>query len=224
MDTDMILAVLLNARQPGKTFLDGVTTVCGMDSATGRRLQKRQASELYEVFNTETAYGAVTKELQVMNEDGVMQPIVIVDPCSLMVYLASSSLDFFNLMLHLTQTTVSGMLGFVIYQDGVTPGNNLRPDHGRRFFSWMWTIRELPKWLTEIEWNLLAYIRKDYMTSAKLTTAIIARAFIRDFFCIPIGIYSTLAYGSSTGTVTSHFVWSLHSTRKTLQLMQICTI
>ena len=161
---------------------------------------------MYEAFNTEAAYGAVTKELQSMNEDGVMQPIVIVDPCSLMVSLASSSLDCFNLMLHLTQTTVDGMLGFVIYQDGVTPGNCLRPDVARHFFSWMWTIRELPRWMTEIEWNLLAYIRKNCMDDSNLTIPIIARAFIRDIFCIPSGICRTPAYGSSTGTVGSHFV------------------
>ena len=93
-----------------------------MSQATSRRHEKRKACALYESYNTETAYGAATKELQIMNEDGVMQPSVIVDPCSLMVYLASSPLAFFNLMLHLTQTTVDGMIGFVIYQDGVTPG------------------------------------------------------------------------------------------------------
>ena len=140
MDTETLLALLLNARCPTAKFLDGVTTQCGMDSTVTQRLRKRQVSELYEAFNTETAYGAVTKELQVINEDGVMRPIVIVDPCSLMVYLASLSLDFFQLMLHLTQCTVDGFLGFVLYQDGVTPGNNLRPDSGRRFFSWLWTI------------------------------------------------------------------------------------
>ena len=85
-------------------------------------------------------------------------------------------------MLHLTQCTVDGFLGFAIYQDGVTPGNNMRPDSGRRFFSWMWTIRELPRWMTEIEWNLLAYIRKDYMDASNLTIPIIARASIRDMF------------------------------------------
>ena len=156
-----------------------------MSSSSKRRLEKRKASDLYESYNTETAYGTVTKELQIMNEDGVMQPVVIVDPCSLMVYLASLSLGFFNLMLYLTQTTVDGILGFVIYQDGVTPGNNLRPDVARHFFSWMWTIRELPRWMTEIEWNVLTYIRKDYMTSSKLNTAILARAFIRDLFLHP---------------------------------------
>ena len=51
---------------------------------------------MYESYNTDTAYGVVTKELQIMNEDGVMQPIVIIDPCSLVVYLASLSLDFFQ--------------------------------------------------------------------------------------------------------------------------------
>ena len=67
-----------------------------MTQSVARRLEKRKASELYEAYNTETAYGAVTKELQIMNEDGVMQPIVIVDPCSLMVYLASLSLGLFQ--------------------------------------------------------------------------------------------------------------------------------
>ena len=49
----------------------------------------------------------------------------------------------------------------------------------------MWTIRELPRWMTDIEWNLLTYIRKVDMASAKLTTAILARAFIRDIFLHP---------------------------------------
>ena len=82
-----------------------------MSQTTSRRLEKKKAKDLYESYNTETAYGDVTRELQIMNEDGVMQPVVIIDPCSLMVYLASLSLGVFNLLLYLTQTTVDGILG-----------------------------------------------------------------------------------------------------------------
>ena len=68
---------------------------------------------------------------------------------------------------------------------GSPRGTNLRPDVGRHFFSWMWTIRELPRWMTDIEWNLLAYIRKECMTNSKLNSAILARAFIRELFLHP---------------------------------------
>ena len=37
-------------------------------------MEKREASVLYESYNAETTDGALTKELHIMNEDGVRQP------------------------------------------------------------------------------------------------------------------------------------------------------
>ena len=73
-------------------------------------------------------------------------------------------------------------LRFVIYHDGVVPGNNLRPDDGRAFVSFLWSILEIPRWMRmrgRMRWFTMLYITKKDMKSLGIGIPQITKAILR---------------------------------------------
>ena len=85
------------------------------------------------------------------------------------------SLGFFRVMQSAMQYAnlyLGGQLRFILYHDGVTPGNNLRPDCGRSFVSFLWSWLDLPIWLRSRErlrWITCTYVGKRDMKQHKIT-------------------------------------------------------
>ena len=90
-------------------------------------------------------------------------------------HACSLSLGFFRVMQSAMQYAhqhFGGRLRFCLYHDGVTPGNNLRPDCGRSFVSFLWTWLDLPLWMRSREilrWITCSYVGKKMMKKHKFT-------------------------------------------------------
>jgi len=128
--------------------------------------RKRSRKELYADSHVETLYGTIADVLEVPLLDGSKVPIDYIDPAALLVEAAARSLPFFCLMQQCVAAAPGGVLRCVIYHDGVTPGNNHRPDWGRQFNSFLWSFLELPQWLRnrdKLRWFTLAYVLKRTM-------------------------------------------------------------
>ena len=90
-------------------------------------------------------------------------------------HACATSLGFFRVMQSAMQYAhqyTGGRLRYILYHDGVTPGNNLRPDCGRSFVSFLWSWLDLPQWLRSRErlrWITCSYVGKKMMKKHNFT-------------------------------------------------------
>ena len=61
-------------------------------------------------------------------------------PCALLHAFSKRRPEFGDLLRHVETQRV------IIYMDEITPGNVLRPDHGKSVAMWYWTLLDLPDW------------------------------------------------------------------------------
>ena len=172
-----LLACVIDARQPIQPILKQM----GPGS-------KRGFSKVYEEMhssrNIETLHGTLVKKLTVVGE-GCDISIDYINPIPLLVHSCATSLGFFRLMQMCVSRAPGGVLRFLFYHDAVTPGNNLRPDCGRTFTSFLWSFLELPQWMkhrAELRWFTFSYVLKTQMKTAKVTISDIAKAILLDMF------------------------------------------
>ena len=67
----------------------------------------------------------------------------------------------------MSQSLEEGRSQLVMYMDDVRPGNVLRPDHGRVFYAFYWSMLGMPSWWTTSEWGWydLCFILHTRMTT-----------------------------------------------------------
>jgi len=109
--------------------------------AQGRLTGKRScdiAGENIDRLHAETPYGPIGKVLRVGEE-----AVPYVCPLALLWTMASASEGFGMFLL----ACLGGAAGdFILYLDDVRPGNILRPDPGRVYYSILWSLAQYPRW------------------------------------------------------------------------------
>ena len=140
------------------------------------RALKRGRHELHLLDNVDTIYGTVIGDLPIVNDSGDIVLVKWINPFALLAHSCSISLGFFRLMqacMQQARMTSNGVLRFILYQDGVVPGNNLRPDVGRSFISCLWSWMELPSWMRHrkhLRWFTCCYCTKQSMNDNNFNT------------------------------------------------------
>ena len=151
----------------------------------GRILKKRGYDELQQAMLTDTVYGKLIGLLPIPGDDGTILQAEYIDPCALLCWAASTSLEFFRLIQWCVTTSPQKRMRFCLYHDGVTPGNNHRPDVGRSFLSFLWTFLEMPLWLRNrgrVRWFTMTYILKRTMKDYGINVRDITKAILSKLF------------------------------------------
>ena len=167
------------------------------------RNAKRGREVLHKYDEVDTLYGTVISNLQVKNESGDTISVRWINPFALIAHACTISLGFFRLMqacMQYAHTTNNGVMRFVLYQDGVTPGNNLRPDCGRSFISFLWSWMELPPWMRHrphIRWLTSCYCTKRFMDDNNFTTMHLFKAIL-------VFMFRNYDFNAFTGVMLRH--------------------
>ncbi len=164
--------LVLDARQPVRPLVARMLQELGHQTSSVTRLQNRAHEELHRDTQSHSLYGPLHDTLDVQTGDGAPTTIDYINPFALLAEAASRSLGFFRLLQHCVGEAPDGVLRFILYHDGVTPGNNLRPDLGRSFVSFLWSFLELPQWMRNRgrrRWFTLCYVQKRTMDTAGIT-------------------------------------------------------
>ena len=176
---DELLACVIDARQPMRPILEKLSK-----STSSEKGFKRAYAELHANRDISTLYGNIVQKLEVVGPTGSLH-MEYISPMALLIHASATSLGFFRLMQACVSQAPGQVLRFVFYHDGVTPGNNLRPDNGRSFVSFLWSVLELPRFLrnrSRMRWFTYSYVLKKDMKSANISIANIARAILLDLF------------------------------------------
>ena len=179
---DVAIDVALATRQPIQNVVEQI--VAGTDACASTE-RKRVRVKLYAAGKIETLYGVLFDDLDVRNEEGTWHKIQFINPFALLAIASAKSLAFLRLIQGMQQRAVGQQLRFVLYHDGVVPGNNLRPDDGRAFVSFLWSIMELPRWIRmrgRLRWFTLFYITKKDMKRLGLDIPQLTKAILRKLF------------------------------------------
>ena len=181
-DRDVAIDVALVTRQSIQNVVEHL--VAGTDACASTE-RKRVRVKLYAAGKIETLYGVLFDDLDVRNEEGTWHKIQFINPFALLAIASAKSLAFLRLIQGMQQRAVGQQLRFVLYHDGVVPGNNLRPDDGRAFVSFLWSIMELPRWIRmrgRLRWFTLFYITKKDMKRLGLDIPQLTKAILRKLF------------------------------------------
>ena len=181
-DRDVALDAALATRQPINTIVQQL--VAGTD-ASGETARCRLRVKLYATGKLETLYGVLFDHLDVRNAEGTWHKIQFINPFALLAVASAKSLAFLRLIQGMQQSAGGQQLRFVLYHDGVVPGNNLRPDDGRAFVSFLWSIMELPRWIRmrgRLRWFTLFYITKKDMKRLGIGIPQLTKAILRKLF------------------------------------------
>ena len=174
---ESLVELALDTHLPLQTLLSKVEN--------GRIWKKRGYNEMQELANTDTLYGQLLGLLPIPGADGKVLHAEYIDPCALLSWAAATSLPFFRLVQWCVTTSPQKRLRFCLYHDGVTPGNNLRPDLGRSFLSFLWVFLEMPLWLRNrgrVRWFTMTYILKRVMKDYGIHVRDITKAILLKLF------------------------------------------
>ena len=203
---DKLLPLVIDCQLP----IHGVLEKLSKDS--GQTGHKRAYAEVHSSGDIDTLYGKLVKPLMVVGPDGASMSIEYISPIPLIVHACATSLGFFRLMQMCVHQAPGNVLRFVFYHDAVTPGNNLRPDAGRTFVSFMWSFLELPQWMknrNRLRWFVFTYVGKSKMKSANIEITNIVKAIMLDMFRDPECNFETtgvlLRHGAETLTARMKF-------------------
>ena len=176
---DKLLTMVIDSQQPMRPILDK------MSKDSGQAGYKRAYNELHSSGEIDTLHGKLVKQLKVVGSDGASMFIDYISPIPFIVHACATSLGFFRLMQLCVHQAPGNVLRFVFYHDAVTPGNNMRPDIGRTFISFMWSFLELPQWMknrSRLRWFVFTYVQKKQMKCANIEITNIVKAIMLDMF------------------------------------------
>ena len=142
-----LVPALVDAGVPLQSILNKVSAA--------ENIQRFARKRLYAEALEENIHGTVMKE-HVLTYNGFNIGIEAVDVRAHFQSLTSDCPHFARfLKRHLHDKGTN-----CLYMDGVTPGNALRPDCGRKYHAVYWTILELPEWwrLRSKNWFTFAYV------------------------------------------------------------------
>ena len=115
-DTEPLLNAILDSRQPATALLKKLGENAGAAYGTHNRLMKRRREQLYGDASINTSFGTLIQDLDVVNEDEETVTLSIIHPFALLEWLC---------IVHYCMTRAQdGCMKFLLYEDGVTPGNN----------------------------------------------------------------------------------------------------
>lgn len=114
--------------------------------------RQRMAAEIAAASEVETPYGPMVKTMTLHGH-----AIPYICPFALLWRLTHASASFAALL----HSRIGSMGRVCLYVDEVMPGNGLRPDHGRGFYSFLWLFLEYPDWLrsSSFGWHDLLVVK-----------------------------------------------------------------
>ena len=129
-------AVTMSSSMRPRNLSEAARLDGGPESVATKR--RRLAADIARASQQETPYGHVVKTLTI-------QEVVIPYICPFAMLWAScnSSVAFASFLFACLGNCVGRI---ALYVDEVVPGNNLRPDHARAFYSVFWLFLEFPDW------------------------------------------------------------------------------
>ena len=162
-----IVKLVLDTRVP---IARALNALC-IDSDPNERqsLRKRAYKELNAPISTD--HGHLFCKLNVTNDLGESYALSCINPMALLVAGSRVCHGLFLMLATLMEQTHGEPLRCTVYHDGVTPGNNLRPDHGRKFESFLWSVLELPPWVKSrgrFRWFTFLYLTKEEMNTNRI--------------------------------------------------------
>ena len=143
-DVDNLLHVLAAANVP----LGKIGKAIGSSTTQVRKANKRLRAEA----DYETTCGSVVKHATI-DYNGSPIGVQYIDIKPLFLFLSEECPLFGSMLAGLRQN-----LHAVMYMDATTPGNQLRPDHGRSFEAVYWTLLEMPEHMRHRVANWFTYM------------------------------------------------------------------
>ena len=107
-------------------------------------------AEETELLETWTPYGPLLKNVSVPHRLHGEVSFRAIDPRALVWLELRLAPDF---AVFLNQSLEGGRSPLTLYMDDVRPGNALRPDSGRLFYAFYWTVVAMPHWWRTSEWG-----------------------------------------------------------------------
>ncbi len=105
-------------------------------------------------------------------------------PMALLVYLASLSTAFFDIMVDAVESAANGVLRMILYMDEICPGNPLRHDKGRTLQAVYWSFAEWPAWLLARTgaWPIFGFLRSSVLKELRGGCGHFVSIMLRVFF------------------------------------------
>ena len=120
-----------------------ISAQAAMSAGTGSQSheRKRIRDEMTDTLLEEGGLcGSIMRSMKIPCKDGGSVDWQYIDPCALLRALSKKRPEFGDLLKNAETQRIC------VYMDEVTPGNVLRPDHGRSIAMWYWTLLDLPDW------------------------------------------------------------------------------
>ena len=157
-----------------------VFKVAGLEKT---RHHEKVAQELIvDASNTDTPYGRVAQEFVIGSGDST-RTVHFAHPMAL---LHKACKDCPQLGRYIVDCLGHQGVGRVaLYMDGTTPGNQMRPDHGRTYDAIYWTIMEFPhsfRSRDEIGWIPFAFVTKKDLVATGTSEAVLMDYVVRRFW------------------------------------------
>ena len=195
-DVDNLLHVLAAANVP----LGKIGKAIGSSTTQVRKANKRLRAEA----DYETTCGSVVKHATI-DYNGSPIGVQYIDIKPLFLFLSEECPLFGSMLAGLGQN-----LHAVMYMDATTPGNQLRPDHGRSFEAVYWTLLEMPEHMRHrvANWFTYMYVQVKDLNAAgcekgELMRFVVNKIWLEEqlhtlglhFYCRGVRMRLTLAYG-----------------------------
>ena len=168
-----------------------LTEAARLDGGAGSVSTKRQrlAADIASASQAETPYGQLVKTLDIQDFK-----LPYICPFALLWQLTQVSAGYAALL----QSRIGDALGrVVLYVDEVIPGNNLRPDHARAFYSVFWLFLDYPDWLrsSAFGWHDLIVIKASVCEEIRGGISAVVACLLRVFWGTASGAYNMQTLG-----------------------------
>ena len=111
----------------------------GSEACQRKRIRHEMTDALLEEGGV---CGPIVRSMKIPCKDGGSVDWQYLHPCALLPALSKKRPEFGDLLKNAETQRIC------VYMDEITPGNVLRPDHGRSVVMWYWTLLDLPDWFT----------------------------------------------------------------------------
>jgi len=138
--------------------------------------------ELHKHDSTTTPYGPLFKTMSLQTTSGGFLDVLFLCPFAVLWLMGSKYVTFAGFV---GCWLVGKMCRLVLYCDGITPGNPLRPDHGRSLEAFYWTFMEWPNFFRNRGthgWFSFTFIEARLVEQVKGGLAAIAKAVLKQFY------------------------------------------
>ena len=155
--------------------------------------RQRLAADIASASQAETPYGQLVKTSDIQDFK-----LPYICPFALLWQLTQVSAGYAALL----QSRIGDALGrVVLYVDEVIPGNNLRPDHARAFYSVFWLFLDYPDWLrsSAFGWHDLIVIKASVCEEIRGGISAVVACLLRVFWGTASGAYNMQTFGRSRG-------------------------